>query len=63
MICAFSDQDPVTRGGEKAFTSSVPGATDQPHTTVKNAGHFVQEDQPDQVVRILIDLITRSTSK
>ena len=63
VICAFSDQDPVTRGGEKAFISSIPGTADQPHTTVKNAGHFLQEDQPDQVVRILIDLIARSTSK
>ena len=63
VICAFSDQDPVTRGGEKAFISNIPGTDDQPHTTVKNAGHFLQEDQPDQVVRILIDLIARSTSK
>ncbi len=62
VICAFSDQDPVTRGGEKAFTSRVRGALDQPHTTVTNAGHFVQEDQPDQIVRILIDLIARTIS-
>ena len=63
VICAFSDQDPVTRGGEKAFISAVPGADGQPHTTVENAGHFIQEDQPDQVVRVLIDLIARSTAK
>ena len=49
--------------GEKAFISAVPGADGQPHTTVENAGHFIQEDQPDQVVRVLIDLIARSTAK
>ena len=63
LLCAFSDQDPVTRGGEKAFMSRVPGTANQPHVTVENAGHFVQEDQPDQVVRILIDLIARETAK
>ena len=63
VICAFSDQDPVSRGGEKTFISRVPGAANQPHKTVENAGHFIQEDQPDQVVRILVDLITRETTK
>ncbi len=63
VICAFSDQDPVSRGGEKIFISRVSGAANQPHTTVENAGHFLQEDQPDQVVRILVDLITRETAK
>ena len=62
VICAFSDQDPVTRGGEKAFTSRSSGASGQPHTTGANAGHFVQEDQPDQIVRVLIDLVARTTS-
>jgi len=60
VVCAFSDQDPVTRGGDRAFRSRVPGTTDQPHTTVKAAGHFVQEDQPEELVRILVDLVNRA---
>ncbi|MEE2769135.1 MAG: haloalkane dehalogenase [Actinomycetota bacterium] len=59
VVCAFSDGDPVTRGGEHAFQSRVPGAADQPHTTVEGAGHFVQEDRPEEVVRVLIDLVAR----
>jgi haloalkane dehalogenase len=26
------------------FQSKVPGAAGQPHTTIENAGHFLQED-------------------
>ena len=59
VVCAFSDQDPVTQGGERAFQSRVPGAANQPHTTVEGAGHFVQEDRPEEVVRVLVDLVAR----
>ena len=59
LVCAFSDQDPVTRGGERAFKSRVPGAANQPHTTVEGAGHFLQEDRPEEVVRVLVDLVAR----
>jgi|GEM_PF-5594557 len=31
-----------------------------PHTTIKGGGHFVQENAPDQVAQVIIDLI-RST--
>jgi len=61
VVCAFSDQDPVSRGGDRAFRSRVPGAVDQPHTTVEGAGHFVQEDQPGELVRILVDLVGRAS--
>jgi len=60
-VCAFSDQDPVSRGGDRVFRWRVPGAADQPHTTVEGAGHFVQEDQPGELVRILVDLVGRAS--
>ena len=60
FLCAFSDNDPVTRGGETQFKARVPGAKGLPHTTIKGGGHFVQETAPDQVVRAIVDLI-RST--
>ncbi|MFK7828922.1 MAG: haloalkane dehalogenase [Congregibacter sp.] len=40
LMC-FSDQDPITRGGDKVFCSQVPGCEGQPHQTL-NGGHFVQ---------------------
>tara|TARA_B110000438_G_scaffold290447_1_gene326177 strand:- start:175 stop:1083 length:909 start_codon:yes stop_codon:yes gene_type:complete len=60
FVCAFSDKDPVTRGGEKAFLSQVPGTQNQPHTTIENAHHFLQEDRPEELVRVIVDLISKS---
>ena len=60
FLCAFADNDPVTRAGEAEFMAKVPGTKDLPHTTIKGGGHFVQENAPDQVAQIIIDLIKRS---
>ncbi len=53
VLCCFSDQDPVTAGGDKVFRNKVPGAEGQPHTTVIGGGHFVQEDRGHELVDIL----------
>lgn len=45
FICAFSDQDPISRNGEWAFRKAVPGAETSPHTTIVGGGHFLQEDR------------------
>lgn len=61
FLCAFADNDPVSRGGETQFKEKVPGTKGLPHTTIKGGGHFVQENAPEQVAQVIIDLI-RSTS-
>ena len=57
-LTAFSDGDPVTRGGERAFQERIPGAAGQPHVTIENAGHFLQEDQPDEIADLLHRFVT-----
>ncbi|MGF1455883.1 MAG: haloalkane dehalogenase [Alphaproteobacteria bacterium] len=57
FLTAFSDGDPVTAGGETVWQDTVPGAQGQPHTTIRKAGHFVQEDQPDALVDTMIRFI------
>jgi haloalkane dehalogenase len=57
FLTTFSDSDPVTSGGEKAFQKRVPGAKGQPHTIIQRAGHFLQEDAPEQLATLVIDLI------
>jgi len=43
VLTAFSDGDPVTKGGEAAFIKRLK---DVKNVTIKGAGHFLQEDTP-----------------
>ncbi len=54
LLTAFSDQDPITRGGERVL-QQIPGAQGQPHTTIEGGGHFLQEDRGEQVARVVVD--------
>ncbi|MEP4051487.1 MAG: haloalkane dehalogenase [Litorimonas sp.] len=56
FLTGFSDQDPVTKGGEKIFQKLVPGAKEQPHTILKGGGHFLQEDVHAELSEMLIAL-------
>jgi len=60
VLTLFSDSDPVTKGGERVFHERVPGTKGQPHTTIKDAGHFLQEDAPDELVAHIHALITNA---
>jgi len=59
FLCAFTDDDPVTRGADAPFLKIVPGAQGQPHTTIAGGGHFVQENRPAELVRVIADFIRR----
>ena len=53
FLTLFSDRDPITRGGERAWQERVPGARGQPHRTIRNAGHFLQEDASAELADVL----------
>jgi haloalkane dehalogenase len=55
FLTLFSDRDPITRGGDRIWQQTVPGAHGQPHATIENAGHFLQEDAADRLAAILQD--------
>lgn len=57
FLCAFSDGDAITRGGEQVFLETVPGALGQNHTTITGGGHFLQEDQPEALSTAIRDFI------
>jgi haloalkane dehalogenase len=61
FLCAFTDDDPVTKGGDAAFRERVPGARGRPHCTISGGGHFVQENRAAELVRIIADFV-RTTS-
>jgi haloalkane dehalogenase len=58
FLTTFSDSDPVTRGGDRAFQKLVPGTQNQPHTTIVGAGHFLQEDKGEELATIVVDFIS-----
>ena len=60
FLCAFSDQDPITAGGERMLIGKIPGAKDQPHTTITGGGHFLQEDRGPELAKVVIDWIQGS---
>jgi haloalkane dehalogenase len=60
-LCAFSDQDAVTKGGEAPFMRRVPGAQGQPHTTIVGGGHFLQEDKGPELAAVIVDFIARNS--
>ena len=57
FLTAFSDSDPVTRGADRLFRQVIPGAKDQPHTTIVGAGHFLQEDKGEELAQVVVDFI------
>lgn len=47
VLTLFSDKDPFLagKGYDTAFQKNFSGAKNQPHSTIENASHFLQEDQ------------------
>jgi len=62
FLTAFSDSDPVTRGGDKPLQRYIPGAKGQKHTTIENASHFVQEDKGPELANLIIEFIKDNPS-
>ena len=52
LLC-YSDLDAITKGGDAPFRAKVPGAQDQPHTTITGASHFLQEDKGPELAAVL----------
>ncbi len=63
FLTAFSDSDPVTRGADAVLQKLIPGATGQPHTTIVGAGHFLQEDKGEELAKIVVDFIARTSNQ
>jgi len=59
LLCAFSDKDPITGGGERMLIGKIPGAAGQPHTTIEGGGHFLQEDRGPQLAKVIVDWLAR----
>jgi haloalkane dehalogenase len=57
FLTTFSNRDPITRGAEKIWQETVPGARNREHVKIRNAGHFLQEDKGPELAEALIRFI------
>ena len=54
FLCAFADNDPITRGMDKPiFRKSVQEQKGQKHTILKGAGHFLSRNTTERDFRII----------
>lgn len=60
FLTMFSNRDPITRDGEKLWQSKVPGAQNREHVTIRNAGHFLQEDKGPELAQLLVRFVNDS---
>ncbi|MCB1675507.1 MAG: haloalkane dehalogenase, partial [Halioglobus sp.] len=57
VLTAFSDSDPITAGGDKVLQKKIPGCAGQAHTTIANAGHFLLQDQGEELARVVLAIM------
>jgi haloalkane dehalogenase len=60
FITCFSDSDPITKGGDMVLQGIIPGTKGQSHTTIEKAGHFVQEDKPEEIAQIISEFMQKN---
>ena len=57
LLCAFSDQDHIFKGVENTFIKHIPGTEGINHVQIQGAGHFLQEDKPEECVEAILSLL------
>lgn len=57
FLCAFSDGDAITRGGERQFIGHVPGTAGREHPKIEGGGHFLQEDKGPELAQVIVEFI------
>jgi len=62
VLTLFSDKDPflADQGYDKKFQHNFDGAQNQPHETVQDASHFLQEDQSQQLANTTISWLQQT---
>ncbi|MHA2002901.1 MAG: hypothetical protein ACW975_02390 [Candidatus Thorarchaeota archaeon] len=43
------------------FQKRIPGTQNREHVSIKNAGHFLQEDKGEELAQVILDFIEEET--
>ena len=57
FLCAFSDFDPITRGGDGLLAGHIPGAREHSPVTIVGGGHFLQEDKGEELAKVVASFV------
>ena len=60
MLVAFSDSDPIMGPMAPIFERMMVGAAGRTHPTIRNAGHYLQEDAGPELAGHVIDFVRAS---
>jgi haloalkane dehalogenase len=59
FLVAFSDSDPITGALAPMLRQLLPGTRGLSHPTIRNAGHFLQEDAGDELGQAIAKFMQR----
>ena len=62
VLTAHSDSDPALGTFDVVFQNEIPGAMGQPHTKITNGGHFVQEDNAEDLAQAVVDFVAANAT-
>ncbi|WP_372783587.1 haloalkane dehalogenase [Litorivivens sp.] len=60
FLTLFGTRDPMTRGSDEYLQQVIPGAAGQAHQRISGAGHFTQEDKPEELVHAITNFLNTS---
>ncbi len=59
FLTAYGKADPILGSFDTIFQEHVPGARGQPHRAFPQGQHFIQEEEPDALVEVILEAAER----
>ena len=63
FLTSFSDKNSISAGGDKLFQERIPGTKGQAHVLIKDGGYFLQEDQGEELAKVVNGFIAANPVK
>lgn len=65
FLTVFGERDRAfkAQGADRIFQETVPGAKGQLHTTIADAGHFLQEEKGPEFAQVLVEFLARTAER